>query len=159
MSKIALTKGKFALVDDEDFDWLNQWKWSLNGNGYAVRTAKVSRGLFTVQRMHRVIMNAPDGLHVDHINGDKLDNRRLNLRLCTSQQNSFNRGVQSNNTSGYKGVYLHKKRNLMKRWYAKVFVDGKYHCKGMFATPLEAAKAYNVLAVEYHGEFARLNKV
>lgn len=159
MKKLPLTRERFATVDDQDFDWLNQWKWSMTGNGYAVRNARVERGLYTVVRMHRFIVDAPDGMFVDHINGDTTDNRRDNLRVCTAHQNTFNRGKQKNNKSGFKGVYLHKKKNLKKPWFARIKMRDKHHSSGGYTTSLEAAIAYNQLATQLHGEFARLNKV
>lgn len=104
--------------------------------------------------MHRLLTNAPKGSQVDHINGDKLDNRKINLRVCTHSQNQINRGKQKNNTSGFKGVYPQKQS---KKYRAKISVNGKEYHLGYFDCPIEAAKAYNAATLNYHEEFAKLN--
>src|SRR4051812_32510094 len=106
MAKIRLAGGHITEVDDADFEWLNQWKWHLSTSGYATRTQYIKGSGRKNQkniiiRMHRLIMNCPEGLFVDHINGNKLNNRRANLRLATQTDNHQNRGKQNNNTSGY----------------------------------------------------------
>src|SRR6266513_4663456 len=88
MKKIKLTKGKYALVDDVDFEWLNQWKWHITTNRYASRTLWPSK---KDVYMHRIILNAQKGQEVDHINRDPLDNRRSNISLCTHAQNMANK--------------------------------------------------------------------
>src|SRR4030065_939634 len=103
MKEIKLTKGKVAIVDDEDYDWLMQWKWRINSIGYAMRTVKKNgkaRKIF----MHRVILNTPSDMCSDHANHNRLDNRRCNLRICTKQQNQANAPAPKNNRSGGKGV-------------------------------------------------------
>lgn len=114
MKKIQLTQGKFAIVDDEDFLELSKYKWYLSGNGYATRTSRHIR-------MHRVINSTPEGFDTDHINGDKLDNRRSNLRTATRSQNNFNTSPPKDNTSGTKGVWFSKRHS---RWYAQIKVRG-----------------------------------
>src|SRR5688572_4947824 len=104
MKEIPLTQGKVALVDDEDYEWLNRWKWTFqeckSGNGYAVRYSRGRR-----EYMHRLVLNAPTGTEIDHVaTGDTLNNQRTNLRVCTRAQNLANRNIGKNNTSGYKGV-------------------------------------------------------
>lgn len=145
--EIYLSKGVSAIVDDEDYEWLNQWKWSYRG-GYAIRK---DRDIKTPIIMHRLIMNAPEGISVDHKNLNRADNRKSNLRLATSQQQQYNQRSRGG-TSSYKGVSW--KRN---RWCAKMNVDGKSLYIGMFLTEEEAAKAYDKKAKEIHGEFAYLN--
>lgn len=156
--KIVLSKGCEALVDKEDYDILNQFKWCVTPTGYAIRNARRSEGHRKRILMHRVIIDAPKGMQVDHINGDRLDNRKVNLRLCTNQQNSCNRGRQSNNTSGYKGVsfleFNSKGYKLRKPWVAKIAVEGKPISLGMYATAGEASQAYAKAATKYHKEFA-----
>lgn len=151
MKKIKLTQDKYALVDNQDYDFLNQWKWHFN-SGYAMRREylKGGKGKSVYLLMHRVIMNTPRGLETDHINMDKLDNRRQNLRVCTRSQNGTNKNIQSNNTSGYKGVTWRKDRN---KW--KALIAGK--SIGIFSSKTEAAKAYDGKARELYGEFAKLN--
>ena len=152
MRRIPLTQGKFALVDDGDYDWLNQWMWYYSKNGYAAR--KNGKIVY----MHNAIMNTPPGFHTDHKETGKqdygLDNRRSNLRICTVSQNLANRGPQKNNTSGYKGVEWYKSRS---NWRAKIKSAGKFVHIGYFKTAEEAAKAYDVVAKRLFGEFAFLN--
>ena len=117
MKKIKLTKGQYAIVDDFNFDWLNQWKWQFGTSGYAVR----KEGRKTI-RMHRLVNFTPSWLFTDHINQNKLDNRRGNLRSVTKSQNGFNREKPISNTSGIKGVYWDKFTN---KWRAEIKVDYK----------------------------------
>lgn len=156
MSKIiALNKGEVAIVDDGDFDWLNQWKWHIHRETrwgrYAVRTDSRSG---KVVIMHRLIMDAPKGMQVDHINGDGLDNRRENMRLCTNSQNTKNKRLSKSSTSGYKGVSWFSK---LGKYASRIRVDGELIRLGYFHDPIEAAKVYDEAAKRYFGEFARLN--
>jgi hypothetical protein len=163
--QIKLTQGRYATVDDTDFEWVNKWRWSYAKNGYAVRHEQKSEYGENPRRMikmHRLIMKVPKDIYLDHINGNRLDNRRSNLRIATNSQNQANALVNSKNTSGYKGVCLYnldKPFNVQKPWGARITVMGKKIFKGMFATKEEAAKAYNELAKKYHGEYARLNMI
>lgn len=154
MKQIPLTQGKFAIVDDDMFDYLSQWKWQCVSVGYAQRRTGSILGKRTWIYMHRQIMNAPKTLEVDHINGNKLDNRRENLRLCTRAQNRRNNNMQMNNVSGFKGVSWAKRDQ---KWRAKIRVDGRTIHIGNFEDPKEAARAYDAKARELHGEFARTN--
>jgi len=144
MKTIPLTKGAVALVDDDDFEWLNQWKWHLSRFGYAVRKPKEQI------YMHRLVAKTPVGMKTDHINYNKLDNRKCNLRICTDAQNARNRPKQSNNTSGYKGVFLSKKTN---RWRAQIRLNKKTFHLGTFETREEAYKKYKEVEKEYFGEY------
>jgi hypothetical protein len=164
MKEIELTQGYKTLVDDEDYEFLSQWKWCARVQPYgrvcAVRAERV-KGTDNSKRnfqMHRVITNAQKGQIVDHINGNALDNRKINLRLCSNQENSMNRKTQSSSKfrSKYKGVSWDKAR---KKFIARVYLNNKAHSAGRFSTEEEAALAYNSLAKKLHGEFARLNKV
>lgn len=92
---IPLTQGKFALVDEADYEWLNQWNWQLS-NGYAVRSRRIPKGKRQAIYMHRVVCNAPIGTEVDHLDSDGLNNRRSNLRIATTSQNQRNRGPAGN---------------------------------------------------------------
>jgi hypothetical protein len=155
VKEIPLSKGKVAIVDDEMFEYLNQWSWYCQKSGYAARSYRKDGG-FKHDRMHRVIINAAKGDIVDHINGDKLDNRKENLRLATPSQNNYNRGLASNSTSGFKGVTWNKKTN---KWIARIYVDRKGIHLGSFEYKVDAALAYNEAAFKYHGEFANYNQI
>jgi len=148
MRKIKLTQGKYTIVDDNDFERLNQWKWCYNSWGYA----KMGQNYKTIL-MHRLIMKTPEGMETDHINGDRLDNRRSNLRICTNAQNHWNRKKQKNNTSKYTGIRWHKEG---KKWEATVQFNKKKIYLGLFKNKTEAAKNYNQKARELFGEYIRL---
>ena len=157
MKQINLTRGKVALVDDEDFEWLNQWKWKCSTFGYAVRLLPADEsGKRSNVFMHRLILGTPSGLYTDHINQDKLDNRKANLRIATKSQNSANSKVRvSGKTASFKGVSL-KQRGVFE---AQIKTGGKYVYLGRFDTEEDAALAYNDAAKKAFGEFASLNKI
>lgn len=117
MKNILLTKGGFALVDDADFKYLNQSKWSVNTGGYAV--TRINREKVY---MHRVINETPEGFHTDHINRNKLDNRRSNLRTATPSENALNSKLNTNNRSGHKGVYWYER---YKKWEVYININKK----------------------------------
>jgi len=146
----------YALVDDEDFEELNKHKWYAikdHNTYYAIRHDK--RDPNTLERksvrMHRILLNAPSNMVVDHINGNGLDNRRSNIRLCTQSQNAFNQRKNIKNVSGYKGVGWHKQR---KKWRAQIRINKKRIDIGHFSTPKLAHEAYIEAAKKYHGDFA-----
>lgn len=151
--QIYLSQGKFATVDDADFEHFNQWKWTANRGGarstswYALRKENGKN-----IQMHRQIINAPDGMQVDHINRDGLDNRRENLRLCTNAENGRNRAMKSNSISGFKGVC-----RFRDKWQAQIGINRVNIYLGVFADPIDAAKAYDQAAIELHGPYANLN--
>lgn len=153
---IALTLGKVAEVDICDYDWLNQWSWYANKGRwgfYAIR--QVWDG--TRQRqltMASFILGLPRGALVDHMDQDKLNNRRYNLRPATQTQNVHNVGIRSTNTSGYIGVSFQKERN---HYQANISHNNKQFNIGKYKTALEAAIAYDVECVRLRGEFARTN--
>lgn len=155
--EIELTRGKVAIVDDVDFDWLNQWKWYCSERGYAARRT-YDKGHREMVRMHRVIINAVEGEFVDHINCDQLDNRRSNLRIVNVRQNQWNRGANKGGSSGYKGVSYHK---VSGKWCAQIVGQhegkNKKHWLGSYQTEEEAAKAYDAAATLMHGEYVKLN--
>lgn len=151
MKLIPLTRGKEAQVDDEDYDYLMQWSWSFAAGGYAV----TSDGRY----MHKLVADRKGlntSLKTDHHDQNSLNNQRYNLREATQAQNGRNRGRNSNNTSGFKGVWWHEQ---IKRWRADIRVDHKKIYLGTFDTPVDAARAYNEAAVKHFGEFAFLNPV
>lgn len=162
MKCIKLTKNKSAIVDDECYNELNKWRWHCDGRGYAARTEHngYDNGKRVTQsiKMHRQILRASKGVFVDHINGDKLDNRRSNLRFATTAQNNRNSKTPAHNSSGYKGVY-EDKRNLKNKWQAYITVDNKKIHLGYFYTKEDAAKKYNDVAKELFGEYARVNNI
>jgi hypothetical protein len=147
-------------VSSEDYDLLLGYTWYLDGHGYA-QTSILKAGRIrmdtpgrTLLGMHRLVMGLQygDKRQVDHINGNTLDNRRENLRVCTQQQNMQNSKKRRTNTSGYKGVSWHKRD---KKYRAQIRKDGKNKSLGCFDTPQEAHQAYCEASQELHGEFAR----
>lgn len=147
---IPLTKDKFAMVDIEYYDALSEANWFYSGN-YA-HTRIPNAGNRKLIAMHRIIANTPEGLVTDHINGDKLDNRKINLRICEHSQNHCNRPKQKNNRSGFKGVSYHKSTGF---YYSYVCFKGKRQCLGNFKTAELAHEAYKRKALELHGQFAQ----
>jgi hypothetical protein len=160
MKEIQLTQGKVALVDDEDFDYLNQWKWFAHKQKktyYAGRNIFISNKFKTIH-MHRVIMKTPDNMEVDHCDFNGLNCQKSNMRNCTHQQNSWNR--KSFGSSQYLGVSLYtKEHNGIERKYiiAHFETNGVQKHLGHFKTEEEAALAYDAKAKEIYGEFANLN--
>lgn len=159
MAKIPLTQGQFAIIDDSDFEWLNQWKWyaskTKKNTFYAQRQLYRKEGNLIIL-MHRLIMNTPNGMETDHKNGDGLDNRRENLRVATRTQNQGNSTLRKDNKTGYKGVHWFKPT---RKWRAQLIIKDKFSYVGYFDDLLEASEAYNQAAKKYFGEFARLNNV
>jgi len=147
---IYLTKGFYTLVDNEDYSFLNQYKWYYK-NGYAARHNPDKSPKHIL--MHKQILNQSN--FIDHINGNKLDNRKSNLRVATKSQNAAN-SRKRKGSSKFKGVYWDKSKN---KWKAAIGFKNKRITIGRFSSELEAAKAYNKAAIEYFGEFARLNNV
>lgn len=153
--KISLTQGYEAIIDDEDFSHVNKWSWSIckrAGKFYAGATVNSKPAM-----LHRYILGeAPfKGAQVDHINGDGLDNRRVNLRWATMSQNQANSGKRKGNfSSKFRGVYWSKQRN---KWQSEIKIDYKRKHLGFFTDELLAAHAYNEAAIKYFGEFAKLN--
>lgn len=146
--------GQYALVDSEDYERVVAFRWHLHTRGYA--TAKLGpRHRRVAIYMHRLILGAVDPkIQVDHINQDKLDNQKSNLRFATNNQNCKNSTMQKRNTTGYKGVFLDRRNGV---FYSHINVDGEARHLGRFKTKEEAAIAYNEAAKIHYGEFACQN--
>jgi hypothetical protein len=155
--QIPLSQGKVALVDAEDYDRLvSMGRWHLHSGGYAAKSYRHPGGRSDVVFMHRVILNAPKGVEVDHINGDKLDNRKANLRIADRYGNARNTRKIRVGTSRYKGVCWKRRSD---RWYASIKANGRHVFLGHFDTEEDAARVYNEAAKRYFGDFARLNQI
>jgi hypothetical protein len=155
MKIIKAIRGQSILVDDEDFEELSKYKWYVN-SGYAARKRRHPDG--TPEKtyheyMHRSILGLEFGIRraVDHINGDKLDNRRENIRECAQAENCRNRGRTKENKSGFKGVHWDATK---RKWQATIRLGGKSKYLGRFDLPEDAHKAYCNAANQLHGEFA-----
>lgn len=150
MKKIPLTQGTFVLVDDEDYDYLMQWKWYQNSDGYAFRGG----GNTPNTKMHRVLTNAKKGQEVDHKDRNRRNNQKNNLRVATREENNFNSCGHANTSSKYKGVF----RDLaVKKWRAGITFEGNRLYIGRFSKEVDAAKAYDKEAGRLFGGFAYLN--
>jgi hypothetical protein len=149
---IPLTQGRFAIVDAEDYDRLSKHKWHVLKCHRTEYAGSYQDGKYIL--MHRVLLNAPAGLLVDHRDGNGLNNRKANLRLCTHQENIYNQRPRLGATSRFRGVCWRKTR---RRYEARIQKDGKRYSLGSFADEIEAAVAYDIKAMELFGEFAYLN--
>lgn len=163
MKEIPLTQGMVTQVDDQDYEYLAQWKWRLQKSfncTYAVRDERLNGQRAATILMHRVILDTPDEFETDHKDGNGLNNCRSNLRPANHQQNMQNRRHNKNACSQYRGVE-HKKntRGGKFRWVARIKAGKIRQRLGGYATEQEAALAYNQAALKYFGEFARLNIV
>lgn len=157
MKKISLTQGKVALVDDKDFEFLSKFKWYARKNGrtyYATRNSRQVNKVRTAQiQMHKVIMGeTPCGKEIDHIDGNGLNNKRVNLRFATKTENNRNCLIRKDNTSGHKGVYWDKNS---RKWKAQVGYNKKVLSLGRFDSIEEAIKTYQNFVKENFGEFVR----
>ena len=159
MKKIALTQNKFALVDDDNYDWLNRRRWyAHHGQGdvfYAIRHTPRINGKRETVWMHRLILGlvARDE-QVDHRDRNGINNQRANLRICTRSQNNQNGRKRKGSHSQYKGVYWHRRN---RRWCAQIGINGRIIYLGSFHSEREAALAYNEAALKCFREFARPN--
>lgn len=158
MKQIILHGEKVTQVDDEDFHRLNNSKWHITSNGYAQRSEYVGtiNGKIKVRtiKLHRELMAVPEGVDIDHADGNKLNNQKSNLRIATRSQNMMNKIKRTGLTSKYKGVHWHKGAQ---KWNAKVFTKGVTTHLGYFNSEEAAALAYNEAASKIFGEFAVLN--
>lgn len=161
--KEFFVKSSRVIVDDEDFDKVSKWRWSIHRQGYVFRMKYAGGGKYNEKHeivyLHRFILSSREGQIVDHINRNKLDNRKSNLRYSTKSENCANKGKNKNNTSGYKGVIFMDVTSVNK-WRAMIGVHGKRRIHlGCFPSPVEAAIAYNEAAKKYFGKFAYQNEV
>jgi len=146
---ITLTNGMVAYVDAADYEELSRYTWQLVSAGYAARHEK-GKWVF----MHRQIMNPPEGMQVDHIHRNRLDNTRAHLRICTASENARNRGKRADATSRYIGVSYDKKR---KKWLAYIRLERKLRQLGAYKDEIEAARAHDYAAVQNFDDYVRLN--
>jgi len=164
VKELRLAKGYVVLVDDQDYErvighrWYAEIRTRRDGSVkvYARRKVQTPGISSTWQSLHRFILNAPDGMQVDHINGKGLDNRRSNLRLCSHAENQHNRRPQTGGTSAFKGVRWHK---AAAKWVASISINGESKHLGSFSSEQDAAKAYDLAAAANFGEYARHNNL
>lgn len=151
---IPLSQGYEAVIDAADVTLVMGFNWTAKVTPWTVYVGRNETlgGKLVLLRLHRVLLNAPLGVHVDHINGDGLDNRRVNLRLATNAENGRNQRRHANNACGFKGVYWHKRG---KKWAASIGFNGQNKHLGLFNKPESAHAAYCEAAALLHGEFAR----
>lgn len=157
MKKIVLTQGKTALVDDADYDLLNEHKWYADKKGnvyYAAGRNKKGQKIY----MHQVILNAPGTAQTDHINGNGLDNRRVNLRACNTAQNQWNQRLRCDNKTGFRGVSV-VTDVPQKPFRVQIQVNNKVIHIGYYHTTEQAAQAYDKAALKHHGKFASTNRM
>jgi hypothetical protein len=147
VKQIPLKHGLFALVDDDMYDYLIQWNWRAERGEYAIRTEHRKRVW-----MHRVITNAPEGMEVDHRDGNGLNNRRGNLRICTKSQNMHNTPKRKDGKNKYRGVHF---RSDIGKYEARISVDKSRYYLGVYDTAEDAAEVYNKVSKKYLGEFRR----
>jgi HNH endonuclease/AP2 domain len=152
---VPLTRGYEAIIDAADAAFVGQWNWFALPKTNTVYAARWGReGEPRTVRLHRVLLDPPQDLGIDHVNRNGLDNRRGNLRLATRSENMWNSAIQVNNTSGFKGVSWVKRD---KKWAASIRVFGKTNYLGYFETAEQAHEAYARASAEMHGEFGRLS--
>jgi hypothetical protein len=158
--EIQLTQGQVAIVDDDDFERLNQWKWQAHRDPkskhyYAVHSFHKENGCKGKVRMHRLIMEAPKGRLVDHIESEQtLNNQRSNLRFASRSQNTCNSKIRVNNKSGFRGVHWHKSAG---KYASQININGQIKTLGFFLEKADAARVRDRAVIEHFGEFARLN--
>lgn len=156
-ARIPLTRGLVAIVDEADLTLVEGRRWCAHLKRRTIYA--VCREAGRKIRMHRVILGVPPGIEVDHINGDGLDNRRCNLRMANRLENTRNRRLDADNTTGFKGIRLKPDTPRARPWEARIPINGRRVSLGHFATAEEAARAYDNAALRFFGEFARTNKM
>jgi hypothetical protein len=155
VKEVSLSRGLVALVDDEDFAWLSQRKWCATNNGYAIRNVDHGTPDHRMLLMHRALAerwgwDLDQGTQVDHIDRNRLNNTRENLRLVTSSMNNVNSLTRRHNTSGYRGVLWSKQK---RKWQARIAIQHKQYHLGFFDDPKDAHQAYCVAAARLHGKY------
>lgn len=154
---VPLTQGRYALVDAEDYEAMMAFRWWYHSEGYACRSVGGGNKPRFIFFMHREIAGTPEGLDTDHrmsgFRGCGLDNRRANLRICTTAENIRNQGIRSSNRSGFKGVSYSQKDRVFRAWIRS---GNKNVCLGGFSTAELAYERYKAAAVANYGEFARI---
>jgi len=154
MEEIILTQNKVALIDDEDYDLIKKYKWcTSNYHGHYYAATEVNNRTI---KMHRLILNVPEYLDVDHIDNNGLNNQKSNIRICTASQNAMNTKKHSDARSKYKGVWICKDGKTF-RIRAGIRVNNKLINLGTFKNEEQAARAYDDAAIKYFGEFANIN--
>jgi len=148
---LVLKNDIVAIVSTSCLPLIQHYTWCREGTGYLM-----SRTYGHAVKLHRLVIGAKKGEYVDHIDGDKINNTLSNLRICTKQQNEFNQKLRTDNTTGYRGVSYHRQSN---KYRACINIGGKQIHLGLFESPHEAARAYNLKAVELYGEYARINNL
>lgn len=151
--ELLLSRGQYTVVDDADYVWLRQWKWTLRVNQRRMYALRKTRDRKTIY-IHNAIMQPPMGFVVDHIDGNGLNNQRSNLRICTEQENLRNKHKRIITSSQYKGVSWMPRR---KKWDARIRVNYKLIRLGHFVEETDAARAYDKAAREHFGAFANTN--
>lgn len=159
MKLLKLTKGKQALLDDQDYDWAKQFKWCAvhSGNTYYVQRRPGPEGKQLTLILHRELLRLIKGdkREIDHINGNGLDNRRINLRICSHRENTLNKNKKnSHSSSKFKGVSWDKQHG---KWHSQLWDGEKNIHLGRYHSELEAAQAYDVAAKKYFGDYAKTN--
>ncbi len=156
MKELSLTKGKFALIDDEDYYIISFFTWyaAKDENTFYANTSVRLNNKLIILRMHRFLLNLKSGEQVDHRDGNGLNNQKANLRICTHSQNCMNMKGHKNSTSKFKGVSWNKRYN---RWVAQICLNRNIIFLGYFKNEVKAAGIYDTKAKELFGNFARLN--
>jgi hypothetical protein len=152
---IPLTQGQYAMVDAEDYERVSRCKWCLSRTGSQLYAQRRAHG--KTIRMHQFIMNPPQGMVVDHIDGNGLNNRRGNLRICTPQQNAWNHKRRKEPDASSQCIGVHRYKDRPDKWYVKIQCAGAGTYLGPFDSEIEAARARDRKAIEFFGQYARLN--